>query len=288
MVRRAEREIGDLEPGSPIDVEGTRMTVRDVIYPLHPETGRALFRVQKPAVGVDYALKVFDLRGRRNLSAAVGREVIALNKTLAYPERFPKAHAFEVRGDWALMLLDWMDGVPLSQAVTGVPQGPADLRWRLRLLSNLAQTVSMVHRVRLLHRDIKPDNVILRDARDSDRGVALIDFGLAAEARSAEEGTPQYCAPEQSTVRYFNLTAAVDVFALGQVGAWLFTGAPLSLYADTSISDWDDFPLPALLAAQPGAPAELELVLTRALQLKPESRFRTAADLRHALARVRC
>lgn len=287
MVRRTVQEIAGLSPGEQIAVEGVPLMVRDVIYPLHPETGRALFRVHKEGVGIDYALKVFDLRDRRNQRAAVTREVISLNKQLSHPERFPKAHALDVRADWALVLLDWMEGVPLSHAIPGVPQGPADVRFRLRLLSNLAHTVSLVHRVHLLHRDLKPDNVILRDARDSDRGVALIDFGLAAEARASEEGTPAYRAPEQHFGRYFNLTAAVDVFALGQIGAWLFTGAPLSLGPNNDCTDWAELPLAGLLAAQTAVPAELEAVLTRALQFKPERRFRSASDLRQALARLR-
>jgi serine/threonine protein kinase len=277
-------ELSALRVGDRIDVEGTPLNVIEVVYPFVPSTGRGLYRVQKPSVGMTYALKVFDLTAG-NDGAAIAREVVAINRTLAHPEHFAKAHAFEVRGRWGLVLLDWMSGTPLSRCCEHAPRGPSELRQRREVFAEICYTVSLIHKQRLVHRDLKPDNVLLRNPKDARAGVAIIDFGLTNERRQRLEGTLGYHAPEQSRSRELNLGAAADVFALGQICHFMLTGQSTSIDTNDVVTDWDPASF-AQMEQNPRIPKGFASLLNAALRFKPEQRPR-AIDLASAARRIR-
>ncbi|MFB7372372.1 serine/threonine-protein kinase [Streptomyces sp. NPDC056222] len=116
----------------------------------------------------------------------------------------------------------YVPGPALSEAVIAYGPLPQDALWRL--LSGLAHALDGVHRAGLVHRDVKPSNVLL-----SQSGPLLIDFGIA---RSADEtaltgtglvvGSPGYMSPEQAEGR--TIGSAADVFSLGAVLAFAATG----------------------------------------------------------------
>ncbi|MFD7321037.1 serine/threonine-protein kinase [Streptomyces sp. NPDC059875] len=116
----------------------------------------------------------------------------------------------------------YVPGPALSEAVIAHGPLPEDALWRL--LSGLAHALDGVHRAGLVHRDVKPSNVLL-----SQSGPLLIDFGIA---RSADEtaltgtglvvGSPGYMSPEQAEGK--PIGSAADVFSLGAVLAFAATG----------------------------------------------------------------
>ena len=120
----------------------------------------------------------------------------------------------------------YVPGLTLREAVdvNGGPL-PADALWLL--LRDVASGLAAVHALDMVHRDVKPSNVML-----TLDGLTLIDFGVARAAEQSQltstgvaVGTPAYMAPEQASgVR--TLTGAVDVFALGSVLAYAATGEP--------------------------------------------------------------
>jgi serine/threonine protein kinase/tetratricopeptide (TPR) repeat protein len=111
-----------------------------------------------------------------------------------------------------------------------VKREPMPIRRAVELIAKVARTVHYAHEHRILHRDIKPGNILL----DQKGEPHLTDFGLArlvetesTVTRTLEVlGTPSYMAPEQATGNNAQLTAATDVYGLGAVFYQLLTGHP--------------------------------------------------------------
>ncbi|MFC9705610.1 protein kinase [Streptomyces sp. NPDC056943] len=118
----------------------------------------------------------------------------------------------------------YVPGPSLADAV--VSHGALPVETVLLLVAGMAEALHVIHGAGIVHRDLKPSNVLL--AAD---GPRVIDFGIAhaADATSLTGsgvtiGTPSFMAPEQAAGR--KVTAATDVFALGQVAAYASTGVP--------------------------------------------------------------
>ncbi|MEU2248900.1 protein kinase [Streptomyces sp. NPDC019224] len=118
----------------------------------------------------------------------------------------------------------YVPGPSLADAV--VAHGALPVETVLLLIAGMAEALHVIHGAGIVHRDLKPSNVLL--AAD---GPRVIDFGIAyaADATSLTGsgvtiGTPSFMAPEQAAGR--RVTAATDIFALGQVAAFASTGTP--------------------------------------------------------------
>ncbi|MDE1917915.1 MAG: bifunctional protein-serine/threonine kinase/phosphatase [Sphingomonadales bacterium] len=159
---------------------------------------------------------------------------------------------------------------------------PVSLQEALRIAIGMARGVAALHRLHIIHRDIKPDNVMLTE----DGGVRLIDLGVARlprieEFRSDEiPGSPAYMAPEMFDGNAG--TEATDQFALG-VCLWrLFTG--IWPYGEVEAFSRPRFRRPeAPGKARPELPAWLESVLMRSVAIDPAERFGDVVDLLRAL-----
>jgi len=263
-----------------VEIRGTALRVVEVVYPPHPQTKRALYKVHDSRVGLFYALKVYELTGG-NSEASVTREMVALNKTAAYPAHFAKVHAFELRESRACLLLDWMPGSPLTRVTSAPPRGASEVARRLRAFFELCRVVSLIHKMGLVHRDLKPDNVLVRNPNELE-GVAVIDFGLSNERRGQDEGTRGYRAPEQDFDRGLNLGPAADVFALAQIAHELVTGELPYLETADNV-DWTSSSM-ARITNDARLPGGLAAALLGGLRYRPEQRLR-ALDLGHAVAR---
>lgn len=243
-----------------------------------PATGRSLYQVRQDEVGLFYGLKRLSLS--LNDLKVVQREVVALNRT-----RFgllPHCHGQWRDGDDLFLLLDWIEGETLAQRFADPPEDRADLYRRMDVLNKAARQVDELHRNRLFHRDLKPENLILRGNHQQIHSVHLIDLGLSAQPRGMEEGTAAYRAPEQDARRDRSLSAAVDVFGLGQIGWYLVSAEPLALEYNADYSDWSDVEPPLL----PGfVPQRLTRVLERSVAFAPRARFAKARDFAQAIQR---
>ncbi|MFF5333987.1 protein kinase [Streptomyces sp. NPDC013181] len=118
----------------------------------------------------------------------------------------------------------YVPGPSLADAV--VAHGALPVETVLLMIAGMAEALHVIHGAGIVHRDLKPSNVLL--AAD---GPRVIDFGIAyaADATSLTGsgvtiGTPSFMAPEQAAGR--RVTAATDIFALGQVAAFASTGSP--------------------------------------------------------------
>lgn len=123
-----------------------------------------------------------------------------------------------------------MPGPSLTQAVTR--RGPLPVPAVLWLMAGVAEALEAIHAEGIVHRDLKPSNVLLAadGPRVIDFGIALAADGTSYTATAGTIGTPSFMAPEQASGE--GITAATDIFALGQTAAFAALGRPL--YGDGS------------------------------------------------------
>ncbi|MER5192959.1 serine/threonine-protein kinase [Streptomyces sp. NPDC002755] len=208
-----------LQADDPPLVAGYRLAARlgaggmGRVYLSHTQGGRPLaIKVVRPELADDPA---FRRRFRREIKAA--RRVRG-----AYTAELIDADADGVP-PWLATL--YVPGPSLAEAVAR--RGPLPVPAVLWLMAGVAEALQAIHGAGIVHRDLKPSNVLL--AAD---GPRVIDFGISLAsditsntATGLAVGTPQFMAPEQATAGA--VTAATDVFALGQTAAFAALGEPL-------------------------------------------------------------
>lgn len=167
--------------------------------------------------------------------------------------------------------------------------GPIPPSEAMRLLRDVVEGVAHAHRRGVLHRDIKPDNVMI-----AERHALLMDFGVAkamSDATSASDltsigislGTPAYMAPEQAAADP-NIDHRSDIYSLGVLayemlaGKPPFTGAPQQVLMAHIAS----VPEP-LLTVRPEVPPAVALIVARCLEKDPANRFQSAEELLQAI-----
>ncbi|MBE2251854.1 MAG: protein kinase [Myxococcus sp.] len=184
-------------------------------------------------------------------------------------------------------VMEFLDGKTLSQVMA---QGPVPLPVALELVTQTAEALDVAHRAGVVHRDLKPDNVLVLE-RAGKPFVKLVDFGIAKVVTPAPDqkqtthgvimGTPQYMAPEQAAG--VALDARADVYALGLILFEVLTGRPpltgetAALVMSAHISQRAP-PLP------PRFPASLSALVAKMLAKRPGERPQTMAEVSSALA----
>ncbi|MFE2461440.1 serine/threonine-protein kinase [Streptomyces sp. NPDC059402] len=225
-------------------------------------------------------------RGGRPVALKVVRSELADDAT--FRRRFGREikAARRVKGAYTAELIDAdPDGTPPWLATLYVPgpslsdavarNGPLPVPAVLWLMAGVAEALQAIHGAGIVHRDLKPANVLL-----ADDGPRVIDFGISLAADSTAHtatgttiGTPQYMAPEQASGS--DVTAATDIFSLGQTAAFAALGRPL--YGDGPAATV----LYRIVHSEPdlsGLPERLRDILGRCLAADPGDRA-TPAEL---------
>ena len=185
------------------------------------------------------------------------------------------------------LVMEYIPGETLQQHIDRV--GPLDAGEVRRLGSQVAEGLAAAHAMGLIHRDVKPANVLL-EAGPEPR-VKLTDFGLARTADDASVtqsgqiiGTPMYMAPEQALGKPFDQRA--DLFSLGSLLYVMTTGRP-PFRADSTLAVLrrvtEDTPRP-IRDIIPEAPPWLCAVIAKLHAKDPANRYATAQDVVEALA----
>ncbi|HUG37619.1 MAG TPA: serine/threonine-protein kinase, partial [Candidatus Limnocylindrales bacterium] len=184
-------------------------------------------------------------------------------------------------GDQPYFTMRFVEGTTLARRLA---EGPLPCRDAARLLAVIARAVHYAHERGVLHRDLKPQNILI----GGDGAPYITDFGLAKRIEGGSSltetgailGTPSYMAPEHAAGRKGQVGPASDVYALGAILYHALTGRPpfqAATAVDVVLSVLGEDPLPPRLL-NPKVDRDLEMITLKCLQ-KP-------ADLRYASARA--
>jgi serine/threonine-protein kinase len=194
-------------------------------------------------------------------------------------------------------VMELLRGLSLEDLVK--QHGPLPAERVVYLLRQVCGALQEAHVKGLIHRDIKPANIYAAERGGVFDVAKLLDFGLVKEAtaepaQASEKaqsfsGSPLYMAPEQSQ-SYEQTDARGDIYAVGAVGYFLLTGQPpfmgRNILALIAAHAREEVVWPSRLRAD--VPVDLEAVILRCLQKKPEDRFADANALEAALAACAC
>ncbi len=190
-------------------------------------------------------------------------------------------HAVSDEGPVPYLVMEFVSGVSLEEKVHQA--GTLDLPAILRIGSQIASGLAAAHQQGLVHRDVKPANILLENGVER---VKITDFGLARAASDATitregevAGTPQFMSPEQAQSQ--PLDSRSDLFSLGSVLYAACTGhspfrAASAVAALRRVCD--DTPRP-IREINPEIPDWLVAIINRLLAKKPDERFQTAAEV---------
>jgi WD40 repeat protein/tRNA A-37 threonylcarbamoyl transferase component Bud32/tetratricopeptide (TPR) repeat protein len=182
----------------------------------------------------------------------------------------------------------FIDGESLQQRTT---QGPLPPREAAQLMKQVADAVHYAHQHGVIHRDLKPRNILLT----ADGQPKVTDFGLAKRVGDGSDltvsgqaiGTPGYMPPEQAAGRLDQIGPRSDVYSLGGVLYCLLTGRPpfqSSSIVETIKQAIETPPVPPRLL-NPSVDRDLETICLKCLEKDPAHRYATAADLADELQR---
>ncbi|MFN0177413.1 MAG: protein kinase domain-containing protein [Gemmatimonadales bacterium] len=228
------------------------------------------------------ALKIL----RPELTAAMGTDrfprEIHIIAQLQHPHILPLYDSGEV-GGFLYYVMPFVEGESLRARLTRV--GKLPINEAVRLLHEITDALAYAHSHGIVHRDIKPDNVML-----SGRHAAVTDFGVAkAVSASAGNnlttvgiavGTPHYMAPEQAMAEA-NIDHRVDLYALGVMGYEMLTGQPAfdAATAQAILAAHVLEPPKDIRERRPEVPPILAEALLKCLAKNPADRWQSAEEL---------
>ncbi len=219
------------------------------------------------------------MRFRREAQAAAN---------LDHPNILPIYEVSESHDGLPFFSMKFASGGSLLEAAPALRGEP---RRAVALMAKVARAVQYAHEQGILHRDLKPGNILL-----DGRGEPMVgDFGLAKWLEPTSRltrtpsifGTPGYIAPEQASGSDRKLTAAADVYGLGAVLFDLLAGRPpfTGEHALKTIQQAAEKPAPKLRSLAPGLDRDLETVCAKCLERDPRARYHSADELADDLER---
>jgi len=210
------------------------------------------------------------------------REAATLEYLGAANDQIPQLYAYFSENGLFYLVQEWVHGQTLTNVIQS--QGQLQENTVREILLSLLSVLDYVHSKGIIHRDIKPDNIILREI---DNKPVLIDFGAVRESMgtvvntqgnptsSIVIGTPGFMPSEQAIGR---AVYATDIYSLGLTAIYLLTGKypqELETHPHTGQILWQDY--------AGGVSPQLAMLLTQAIEPRPGDRYTTAHKMLYAL-----
>jgi serine/threonine protein kinase len=202
-------------------------------------------------------------------------------------------------GNQPYLVMDYLEGSTIADIIRW--QGSQPVERCMQIFKQACEGLAEAHRNGIVHRDVKPTNLMLLENADSQLQLKILDFGLAKvayadgtamasiTATGETIGTPQYMSPEQCTGAA--LDERSDVYSLGCVMYELLLGCPPVLGStpyDCMASHIHEIPRPfAEVNAQHAIPSSLEAIVMKTLEKAPEDRFQSMEEMLQALNEVK-
>ena len=254
----------------------------------------AVYLAVHPLIGKKIALKVIhrELSGNREIVQRFFQEARVVNQI--GNEHIVEIHDFGVSPDNDhFYIMEYLEGRTLASILA--KDGMLDVMRALHVGAQIASALSAAHDAGVIHRDVKPDNIMLMKRLGDPDFVKVLDFGLAkmfsAQNASAVKtaagvllGTPQYMSPEACESKS-GIDHRTDIYALGVLLFQMTTGKlPFDgeSMGEVLVKQVTALP-PAPRGLNPAIPPSVEQVLLRCLAKAPGARFPTMHSLREAL-----
>ncbi|RYE89049.1 MAG: serine/threonine protein kinase [Myxococcales bacterium] len=253
-----------------------------------------VYKVEHLRLGKLVAMKLLagELSRRPEVARRFEREA-SLAARLSHPSTV-QVFDYGVSDGLTWLVMELVPGRDLSQVLRR--EGPLPAERAVRLAAQVCSSLAEAHALGIVHRDIKPGNVMVGQAPGGGEVAKVLDFGLAKLRQGPEGnnisgrdvllGTPAYMAPEQIDGR--QVDARTDVYALGAMLYRMLTGEPVF---HGRFGLWETLARHLVEAPDPmrrrvphlDIPARLDAVVLRALAKKPDQRFQSVLELREAL-----
>jgi serine/threonine-protein kinase len=260
-------------------------------YKIKSELGRGgmatVYRAYDPSFDREVAVKVLPREMVHNLVFRVRfKRELKMIASLEHPAIVPVYDVGEEPDGRQYFVMRYMGGESLSD---WIKRGALPLQDTAIIIERLASALDYAHQKNIVHRDIKPDNVLFDDTNHP----YLTDFGIAKLTESAISatgggtmGTPAYVSPEQA--QGANVDSRADIYGMGVMIYEMLTGkkpydadSPMSV-AVRHITE----PIPDILQARPDLPIEVDAIIKRAMAKDREDRYPNAIELSRALNRA--
>lgn len=281
---------GDWERGitPPAGVAGALLDGR---YELLKQAGEGatglVFRAHDRLIDSDIAIKL--IRPEYAASQEVlqrFRQEIVLSRDIGHPNVLRIYHLGECRGE-RYLTMQWVDGPTLAELISEEAPFPSELTAAIG--TRLASALEAAHAHRVIHRDLKPRNILMHRRREP----LITDFGLARTvgedgftATGMFLGTPDYVSPEQARLQPAEERS--DLYSLGVVLFEMATGR-LPFHGETTAAVLElhrQAPPPDPRSIRPEIDQSLAAIILRCLEKEPGKRFASAGELRVELAKV--
>ena len=262
-------------------------------YSLDRELGRGgmgvVFLARDVALDRPVAIKLLPatLAASTGLRERFLREARTAAK-LSHPHIVP-IYSVESHDELAFFVMGYVDGETLGERVRR--RGPMPAHDVMRLVQEVAWALAHAHACGVVHRDVKPDNILLERgngrAMVTDFGIAHLAGGPATPAQGTVVGTPRYMSPEQAAGD--TVDARSDIYSLGITAYYALTG--LHPFESGNLTDLRRrqlaLPRPALRDELPRTPAALVATLERSLERDPAGRFASAEEMAEEMRAAR-
>jgi serine/threonine-protein kinase len=263
-------------------------------YKIKSELGRGgmatVYRAFDPISNREVAIKVLPPEMLHNLvTRARFKRELKLIASLEHPAIVP---VYDVGGEddhQPYFVMRYMSGGSLSEMIQ---REKFSLRDAALIIERLASALDHAHSKGIIHRDMKPDNVLFDASNNpylSDFGVAkLTEAAVSATDASSNEamGTAAYISPEQA--RGEDVDSRADVYGLGAILYEMLTGEPPyqgNTVIGVALQHVND-PVPNVLKIRPDLPGEVDVIIKTAMAKNRENRYDTALDLARELNKV--